>query len=115
MEYYLNFWEYFFVLVSNNQVVSNYINEEVSFYREYQQEMKDCLVEESLLSYRMWRVSHRVSKYLPSLKNPFFLETFVYAYVQELIEKKLFYPEDKTVTTWKEFLQYLGDYVKFVS
>lgn len=114
MEYYLNFWQYFFVLIDSSRNAVKYFEEEIKFYNEYSVAMAEAGLRESFLSFRMWRINHRVSTFLPSLKNPFFLETYIYSYIQELIEKKLFFPEDKYVPDIKEFAKYLKDYVKFV-
>lgn len=35
-EYYLHFWQYFFVLIESSKNVVKYFNEEVQFYKEYQ-------------------------------------------------------------------------------
>jgi hypothetical protein len=73
MEYYLNFWSYFFVLIDSSKSVVKYFEEEVSFYREYEKIMSELGLNESFLSYRMWLLNHKASSILPSLRNPFFL------------------------------------------
>ena len=36
MEYYLNFWYYFFILIDTNKNSVKFFEEEISFYREYE-------------------------------------------------------------------------------
>lgn len=115
MEYYLHFWQYFFVVIENSKNVYKYFEEEVSFYKEYEQFMLEAKLQESFLSYRMWRINRKVSNYLPSLKNPFFLETFIYSFIEYLIDKKLFSPQAKINYNFRDFAKYLHDYTIFVS
>jgi len=89
-EYYLHFWEYFHVSITKN--VASYFEEELSFYRDYEQTMGQAALKESFLGFRMWRLNHRVSATKPSLRNPFFLESYIYSFIEDLIHKKLFYP-----------------------
>lgn len=62
----------------------------------------------------MWRINRKVSTYFPSLKNPFFLETFIYSFIQYLIEKKLFAPDLERIYDFREYSAFLHDYVKYV-
>lgn len=77
--------------------------------------MLEANLKESFLSYRMWRINRKASNYLPSLKNPFFLETFIYSFIESLIDKKLFAPEVKTNYNFREYAEFLHDYVLFVN
>jgi hypothetical protein len=73
MEYYLNFWQYFFVVIDTNKNTSKYFYEEIGFYKEYETFAAEQKLEQSFLAFRMWRINRKVSTYFPSLKNPFFL------------------------------------------
>lgn len=84
LEYYLHFWEFFYLIfdANANKNVINYFEEEVSFYQEYEATMAQIGLKESFLSFRMWRLNNRVSKWKPSLKNPFFLESYIYSFIE---------------------------------
>lgn len=79
VEYYLHFWEYFHVSISKN--VGSYFEEELNFYKQYEAVMAQANLRESFLSFRMWRLNHCVSTYKPSLRNPFFLESYIYSFI----------------------------------
>jgi hypothetical protein len=49
-----------------------------------------------------------------TLKNSFFIESYIYSFIEELINKKLYYPEEKRSYDFKEFAKYLKDYVALV-
>jgi hypothetical protein len=115
VEYYLHFWEYFYVIIDVSKNVSKYFEEEVAFYQEYEAIMAQVGLRESFLSYRMWRLNHKASTYKPSLRNPFFLESYIYSFIEELIHKKLYYPEEKRSYDFKDFAKYVKDYIKFVN
>ncbi len=70
-----------FVITKEN-LVTQYINEELSFYHLYEVYMKEQEVDESILSFRIWKKNYQTSSYLPILKNHFFLETFVLTFIQ---------------------------------
>ena len=112
-EYYLNFWQYFQLLLASSPNVRNYLAEEIGFYREYEQLMAEGGLRESLLSYRMWRLNNRTSTLLLSLKNPFFLETYAYSFIGHLIESKLLCLPSVDYDP-ANYAAYLKDYVKFV-
>jgi squalene cyclase len=76
--------------------------------------MAQAGLRESFLSFRMWRLNHRVSTYKPSLRNPFFLESYIYSFIEELIHKKLHFPEEKRSYDFRQFAHLLKDYVKLV-
>ena len=62
----------------------------------------------------MWRINRKVSTVFASLKNPFFLETFIYSFIESLIESKLFTPDKKRDYDFRVFAHFLHDYVLFV-
>ena len=62
----------------------------------------------------MWRINRKASSYFASLKNPFFLETFIYSFIEGLIIRKLYYPEKQRNYNFRQFLAFLHDYVQFV-
>ena len=76
--------------------------------------MAEQKLAESFLAYRMWRINRKVSSFLPSLRNPFFLETFIYSFIEGLIDKKIFYPEKKRSYDFRAFLAFLHDYVFYL-
>jgi len=55
-----------------------------------------------------------VSAIFPSLKNPFFLETYIYSFIKGLIEKKLYFPEESRNYDYHTYAIYLKDYVKLI-
>jgi hypothetical protein len=77
--------------------------------------MAEQNLKESFLAYRMWRINRKVSNFLPSLRNPFFLETFIYSFIEGLIEKKLYYPEKQRSYNFRTFLAFLHDYVFYLN
>lgn len=115
LEYYLHFWEYFYVVMDVSKNLINYCEEQITFYQEYEKLAAEFGFKESFLAFRMWRFNHRVSKYQPSLRNPFFCESYIYSFIEDLVFKKIYYPEEKRSYDFKQFAKYLKDFVKFVT
>lgn len=40
IEYYLNFWQYFYLLVDSSTLISQYIDQEIQFYQLYEKYMQ---------------------------------------------------------------------------
>jgi hypothetical protein len=114
-EYYLHFWQYFYLLLGNNKNVVKYFDEEIAFYKEFEEFMGEHKLTESFLAYRMWRVNRKQSTFLPSLRNPFFLQTYIYSFIQSLIEQKLYYPHFPRTYDFQKYSNFLHDYVFFLA
>jgi hypothetical protein len=58
----------------------------VELYRAYSKFVQGENVKERLLGFRMWR-THAAPSY-PNIKNKYFLDAFISAYIQYLIDEK---------------------------